>query len=302
MTGNTSPPLAPLLEAMKAVMEEVKYIQKDGTVSYGKTNYKFVSAAGLISKIRPVMLEHGLLLMPSSGGSPPQQDVVKSINKYKEEVTTHYVLIEMTYTLSHISGAVWPHKIKIPASGCDTGDKATYKALTGAIKYALLNLFLLETGDDPENTEGAGGGNNTTHKKSSPQNTTRRATPPQSQQSPGDNAPQGIPSPHFTNIFTKIDTAANEGKLTEEWWKAESPKWRKEATPAQWNALVGKMKKMKAKVPDLPPKLLDTLEVAFGAEGEEALRTEAAKIIEADKSLKEAVEANVAEIIRRGKL
>ena len=34
--------------------------------------------------------------------------------------------------------------------GADAGDKAPYKAMTGALKYALLQSFLLGTGDDPE--------------------------------------------------------------------------------------------------------------------------------------------------------
>ena len=34
--------------------------------------------------------------------------------------------------------------------GLDTGGKAPYKAMTGALKYALLQSFLLATGDDPE--------------------------------------------------------------------------------------------------------------------------------------------------------
>ncbi|WP_368251202.1 ERF family protein [Enterococcus sp. 2201sp1_2201st1_B8_2201SCRN_220225] len=34
--------------------------------------------------------------------------------------------------------------------GQDAGDKAVYKAKTGALKYALTSLFLIPTGDDPE--------------------------------------------------------------------------------------------------------------------------------------------------------
>jgi hypothetical protein len=34
--------------------------------------------------------------------------------------------------------------------GRDSGDKAPYKALTGALKYALIQTFLIATGDDPE--------------------------------------------------------------------------------------------------------------------------------------------------------
>jgi hypothetical protein len=35
-------------------------------------------------------------------------------------------------------------------TGADSGDKAAYKAATGALKYALLLGFLVPTGDDPE--------------------------------------------------------------------------------------------------------------------------------------------------------
>jgi hypothetical protein len=35
-------------------------------------------------------------------------------------------------------------------TGADSGDKAAYKAATGALKYALLTVFLIPTGDDPE--------------------------------------------------------------------------------------------------------------------------------------------------------
>ena len=40
--------------------------------------------------------------------------------------------------------------VKIAGEGLDSGDKAPYKAMTGALKYALLQSFLLATGDDPE--------------------------------------------------------------------------------------------------------------------------------------------------------
>src|ERR1700738_5163472 len=40
--------------------------------------------------------------------------------------------------------------VKVAGEGLDTGDKAPYKAMTGALKYALLQSFLLATGDDPE--------------------------------------------------------------------------------------------------------------------------------------------------------
>ena len=39
---------------------------------------------------------------------------------------------------------------KITGEGIDKGDKAGYKAYTGALKYFLANTFMVATGDDPE--------------------------------------------------------------------------------------------------------------------------------------------------------
>ena len=42
--------------------------------------------------------------------------------------------------------------VKVLGDGADTGDKASYKAMTGAMKYALRQTFVIETGDDPDDT------------------------------------------------------------------------------------------------------------------------------------------------------
>ena len=44
--------------------------------------------------------------------------------------------------------------VRVAGEGADTGDKAPYKAMTGALKYALLQSFLLASGDDPEDERG----------------------------------------------------------------------------------------------------------------------------------------------------
>lgn len=41
-------------------------------------------------------------------------------------------------------------KTRITGEGIDKGDKAGYKAYTGALKYYLANTFMVATGDDPE--------------------------------------------------------------------------------------------------------------------------------------------------------
>lgn len=41
----------------------------------------------------------------------------------------------------------------VSGEGMDKGDKAGYKAYTGALKYYLANTFMVATGDDPEKDE-----------------------------------------------------------------------------------------------------------------------------------------------------
>jgi hypothetical protein len=55
----------------------------------------------------------------------------------------------MAYTFSDVDSGE-EIVAKVAGQGLDSGDKAPYKAMTGALKYALLQSFLLATGDDPE--------------------------------------------------------------------------------------------------------------------------------------------------------
>jgi hypothetical protein len=56
----------------------------------------------------------------------------------------------------------------ITGEGIDKGDKAGYKAYTGALKYYLANTFMVATGDDPEKESPANTMNQKTVRKASP--------------------------------------------------------------------------------------------------------------------------------------
>jgi hypothetical protein len=59
------------------------------------------------------------------------------------------VYVDLTFTLLDGESG---EALECPWLGCgeDKGDKALYKGYTGALKYFLLKLFLIPTGDDPE--------------------------------------------------------------------------------------------------------------------------------------------------------
>ena len=56
----------------------------------------------------------------------------------------------------------------ITGEGIDKGDKAGYKAYTGALKYYLANTFMVATGDDPEKESPSETMNTKEYKKATP--------------------------------------------------------------------------------------------------------------------------------------
>lgn len=66
----------------------------------------------------------------------------------------------------------------ITGEAVDKGDKAGYKAYTGALKYYLANTFMVATGDDPE-TESPEAKTDTKSKKTSGADSGKKASPKQ---------------------------------------------------------------------------------------------------------------------------
>lgn len=124
------------------VMQAVPYLQKR-KVSNGP-NYPIVSEAQFLEALRPAMVAEGLTL------SPVQATLVgESTYKTAAGATWNLVRVAVTYHLTH--GASQTHQpICTLAEGADPGDKAVAKALTMAMKYALRQAFMVETGLDAD--------------------------------------------------------------------------------------------------------------------------------------------------------
>lgn len=135
---------AKITAALHQVMSTVGYVQKTGRNDFHKYNY--AGEADLLEKLRPAMLDAGLLLLPSV--------------EYVSPLDEHgIVTVKVAYTLAHKDGDVWPDKLYAAGSGGGKNskggvdDKGVYKAITGANKYLLFKLFQIATGDDPEDDE-----------------------------------------------------------------------------------------------------------------------------------------------------
>lgn len=145
MAKKLDPDLA-LYAAINAVMQEVGFVHKDGKIQ-GGAKYKFVGEAALLKALRPSMVAHGLMLFPVSY-EMIEHTHDRLDNGYGKLRGDHLATVHATYRLVHVDG----HYIQVQAigTGHDFGDKQVNKAMTIAFKYALRQLFMIETGDDPD--------------------------------------------------------------------------------------------------------------------------------------------------------
>lgn len=136
-----------ITKAILAVMDEVKSIDKTMDVGTGGSSYKGVSDKVVKEILQPVMVKHGLVIVPTAIESKATTDRWDTVD-YKgnptvkqstlTEVNTKYLLIHQESGES-IELAGYGH-------GVDSQDKGAGKATTYALKYALLYTFLIPTG------------------------------------------------------------------------------------------------------------------------------------------------------------
>jgi ERF superfamily len=127
-----------LREKFAEVRRRLGYVQKRGHNE--RHNYSYVTAADLAGSVGDILAELGVVVIPqlqSISTEPP-----RSSSKRIARIVMNYRFVDAR------SGEELT--VRVAGEGADAGDKAPYKAMTGALKYALLQSFLLATGDDPE--------------------------------------------------------------------------------------------------------------------------------------------------------
>jgi hypothetical protein len=124
-------------KAIAKVMSEVGSVRKGGTNSFH--NYKYAAAADILHKLQPLTASAGLIIFQ---------------NEKNVEMLFGESVMKATYefSLAHGSGE---ERAPIIRSGMAAAkntkggfdDKALNKCSTAALKYFLLNLFQIPTGD-----------------------------------------------------------------------------------------------------------------------------------------------------------
>ena len=136
------PPELNLREKFAEVRRRLGYIRKRGHNE--RHNYSYVMAADLAGSVGDILAELGVVVIPQLQSI--STETPRSSNERIARVVMNYRFVDAR------SGEELT--VRVAGEGADTGDKAPYKAMTGALKYALLQSFLLASGDDPEDERG----------------------------------------------------------------------------------------------------------------------------------------------------
>lgn len=129
---------------MSDVQKEINPIKKEGRNT--AQNYSYAKFEDYVEEIKTTLAKHDLFIITSQ--NPP---VRLESTTTKTGSVQHRIEVSLVVRIVHNSGE-WI-EIDGYGEGADFGDKAVYKAITGARKYALACLLGLATKDDPENDE-----------------------------------------------------------------------------------------------------------------------------------------------------
>ena len=122
-----------LHQRILAVMSDLSYIQKGDKTVNGQ--YRFVSHDQVTAALHPLLVKHGIVVIP-----------------HVEEMTQDgdRTMVKLSVVFRNSDSPADSFFITFYGYGIDKGDKGPGKAISYAYKYALLKLFCLETGDDPD--------------------------------------------------------------------------------------------------------------------------------------------------------
>lgn len=134
-----------IFKQMSEVMKDIGSVSKDQkNVAQG---FKFRGIDQFVNSLYPALTKNGVFMAPRCVREEHElKDVTRSSGKTG---TDKHVTIMMEYDFFAEDGSkvtVGP----IPAEGLDSGDKATNKALSAALKYALIQTFSIPTEDMAE--------------------------------------------------------------------------------------------------------------------------------------------------------
>lgn len=124
-----------IAQRIAAVMGEVDYVQKEKKQGM---NYSIVSHDAVTAKVRPLLHKHGVVYYP-------RNMVVAQVGNRTEA--------QFDVRFENVNDRTDFIDVATFGYGVDPQDKGPGKAMSYGVKYALLKVLGLETGDDPDTVQ-----------------------------------------------------------------------------------------------------------------------------------------------------
>lgn len=133
-----------IYKKMNDVMKEIGFVGKNQQNT--AQGFKFRGIDDMINALYPALCKHGVFMTTDV---LEKQETIKEVERSsgKKGVDKH-VALTMRYTFNAEDGS--NVSSTVAAEGLDSGDKATNKALSAALKYALIQTFSIPTLDMEE--------------------------------------------------------------------------------------------------------------------------------------------------------
>lgn len=145
---------ATLMQRIMWVRDRVTRLGKDSSVGAGGGSYKAISHDKVTAYIRPKMVQAGIFsFMTCIEGLDADTG---SVTGKGRKIVQHQGQFEITFCNANDKSDALT--IRQYAYADDYGDKAPGKAASYAMKYALLKMFMIETGEEDEERVETDGG------------------------------------------------------------------------------------------------------------------------------------------------
>jgi len=133
-----APPM--IYKALAAVNKQIKAIGKDRTNQ--QQGFKFRGIDDVMNELHSLFAANEIFILQTVN----EVNVTERTNA--KGTALFYVRINVTYQFTHSDGS--HADITVYGEAMDSGDKATTKAMSIALKYALLQMFLIPTEEDKD--------------------------------------------------------------------------------------------------------------------------------------------------------
>lgn len=133
-----------LYQRLLAIENELQTVAKNFEIGTGKYAYKAVSEADIKRAVRPLEYKYGVKSFPVYSDELCNDPIMNG-----DRVNFH-LRLKITYRFVNVDNPDEYVDVPCYGDGIDTGDKAPGKAQTYATKYALMMMYHMITGDDPD--------------------------------------------------------------------------------------------------------------------------------------------------------